>query len=209
MNGFTRGDVMQISRRFISMGVLGRWAAMALLGGVVAALLGACAALSPGERTVKISEARLGEIIGRQFPFDSHYLEVFDVTISVPKVTLLPESNRIATRFNYSIGSFLLGAQEFVGTLNLTYALRFEPVDNTVRLTDVRAEGVQVPGVPPAYQRQANRLGGLLTENLLHDFVVHRLSEDDLKTAAGWGYQPGAFKVVPGALLLQLNPVAR
>lgn len=182
---------------------------MALLGGVVAALLGACAALSPGERTVRISEAKLGEIIARQFPLNRRYLEVFDVTISAPQVTLLPESNRIATRFNYSTGSFLLGAREFAGTLDLSYALRFEPSDHTVRLTDVRAEGVQVPGVPPAYQRQANRLGGLLTENLLHDFVVHRLSQDDLQTAAGWGYQPGAFKVVPGALLLQLNAVAR
>ncbi|MDP2066811.1 MAG: hypothetical protein Q8K38_12675 [Burkholderiaceae bacterium] len=200
---------MQISGRFMSMRRFWRWATMALLAGMVAALLGACAALSPGERTIKISEARLSELIGRQFPFNSRYLEVFDVTISAPKVTLLPESNRIATRFNYSTGSFLLGDREFAGTLDLSYALRFEPSDNTVRLADVRAEGVQVPGVPPAYQRQANRLGGLLTENLLHDFVVHRLSQDDLKTAAGWGYQPGAFKVVPGALLLQLNPVAR
>ncbi|MDZ4144118.1 MAG: hypothetical protein U1D29_06220 [Burkholderiales bacterium] len=200
---------MQISGRFMSMRRFWRWATMALLAGMVAALLGACAALSPGERTIKISEARLSELIGRQFPFNRRYLEVFDVTISAPKVTLLPESNRIATRFNYSTGSFLLGAREFAGTLDLSYALRFEPSDNTVRLADVRAEGVQVPGVPPAYQRQANRLGGLLTENLLHDFVVHRLSQDDLKTAAGWGYQPGAFKVVPGALLLQLNPVAR
>lgn len=182
---------------------------MALLGGAVAALLVSCVAFNPGVRTVQISEARLGEIIARQFPFSSRYLEVFDVTISAPRVTLLPESNRIATQFNYSTGSFLLGAREFAGALNLNYALRFEPSDNTVRLTDVRAEGVQVPGVPAAYQRQANRLGGLLTENLLRDFVVHRLSADDLKTAAGWGYQPSEFKVVPGALLLQLNPVAR
>ena len=200
---------MQISGRFISVRVLGRWAAMALLGSGVAALLAACAAFSPGVRTVQISEARLGEIIARQFPLNRRYLEVFDVTISAPLVTLLPESNRIATQFNYSTGSFLLGAREFAGTLDLSYALRLEPSDDTVRLTEVRAEGMQVPGVPPAYQRQANRLGGLLTENLLHDFVVHRLTEEDLKTAAGWGYQPGAFKVVPGALLLQLNPVAR
>lgn len=178
-------------------------------GAAAVAAMAGCAVFNPGPRTVQITEARLAETMARQFPFNSRYLEIFDVVIGTPGIVLLPESNRIGTKFSYSLGSALLGTRQFGGTLDLTYGLRFEPADGTLRLADVRVEAVQVPGVPLAYQNRANRLGGLLAESLLRDQVIHRLSEQDLASARGWGYQPGAFRVVPGAVQLQLDPVAR
>jgi hypothetical protein len=52
-------------------------------------------------------------------------------------------------------------------------------------------------------------VGGLLTEKLLQNFVVHQLKPEDLQLATGLSYQPGALTVVPGGLQLQLNPVRR
>jgi hypothetical protein len=171
--------------------------------------LAGCAALQPGPRTIEISEAKLVEIINTQFPFNSRYLELFDVSLASPRVRLIPAENRIGTELGYSLGSFLLGARDYQGRLNLSYGLRFEPSDNTVRLSQVRVEGFEVPGVPSAYASRANRLGALLAENLLKDFVIHRLKPEDLEIARGWGYQPGALSVVPGGLRLQLDPVRR
>jgi hypothetical protein len=168
-----------------------------------------CALVQPGARTIDISEARLVELINGQFPFNNRYLELFDVSLASPRVRLIPGENRIGTELGYSLGSFLLGSREYAGKLNLSYGLRFEPSDNTVRLTQVRVEGFEVPGVPSAYASRANRLGGLLAENLLKDFVIHRLKPEDLTLARGWGYQPGALNVVPGGLRLQLDPVQR
>jgi hypothetical protein len=171
--------------------------------------LAGCAALQPGPRTIEISEAKLVEIINTQFPFNSRYLELFDVSLASPRVRLIPAENRIGTELRYSLGSFLLGARDYQGRLNLSYGLRFEPSDNTVRLSQVRVDGFEVPGVPSAYASRANRLGALLAENLLKDFVIHRLKPEDLEIARGWGYQPGALSVVPGGLRLQLDPVRR
>lgn len=171
--------------------------------------LAGCAALQPGPRTIEISEAKLVEIINTQFPFNSRYLELFDVSLASPRVRLIPAENRIGTELGYSLGSFLLGARDYQGRLNLSYGLRFEPSDNTVRLSQVRVDGFEVPGVPSAYASRANRLGALLAENLLKDFVIHRLKPADLEIARGWGYQPGALSVVPGGLRLQLDPVRR
>lgn len=171
--------------------------------------LAGCAALQPGPRTIEISEAKLVEIINTQFPFNSRYLELFDVSLASPRVRLIPAENRIGTELGYSLGSFLLGARDHQGRLNLSYGLRFEPSDNTVRLSQVRVDGFEVPGVPSAYASRANRLGALLAENLLKDFVIHRLKPEDLEIARGWGYQPGALSVVPGGLRLQLDPVRR
>ena len=182
-----------------------------LTGGLSALVLGlsGCALLQPGPRTVAISEARLAQAIAGQFPFNNRYLELFDVSLASPRVRLIPGENRIGTELGYSIGALLPGSRTRQGTLHLSYGLRFEPSDGTVRLADVRVDGFDVPGVPQAYASRANRLGGLLAENLLQDFVVHRLKPEDLQTARGWGYQPGALQVVPGGLQLQLNPVQR
>lgn len=172
-------------------------------------LLGGCAALQPGPRTIEISEAKLVEIISSQFPFSSRYLELFDVSLSAPRVRLIPAENRIGTAFSYSLGSFLLGSRDHQGQLKLSYGLRFEPSDHTVRLSQVRVEDFEVPGVPSAYASRASRLGALLAENLLKDLVIHRLKPEDLELARGWGYQPGALSVQPGGLRLQLDPVRR
>lgn len=170
---------------------------------------GGCALLQPGPRSVDISEAQLVELISRQFPFNNRYLELFDVTLASPRVRLIPGENRIGTELGYRLGSFLLGSREYQGKLNLSYGLRFEPRDNTVRLNEVRVEDFEVPGVPAAYSSRANRLGALLAEGLLKDFAVHQLKPQDLASARGWGYQPGQLNVVPGGLRLQLNPVQR
>ena len=177
--------------------------------GALAVLLAGCAALAPGPRTIEIPEAKLAELISRQFPFNSRYLELFDVSLSAPRVRLMPAENRIGTAFSYSLGSLLLGARQFQGQLDLSYGLRFEPTDNTVRLSQVRVEGFEVPGVPPLYASRANRLGALLAESLLQDLVIHRLKPEYLQAARGWGYQPGALNVLPGGLRLQLDPVPR
>lgn len=171
--------------------------------------LSGCALLQPGPRTVQLSEAQLADLIARQFPFNSRYLEVFDVVLDQPRVRLMPAENRIGTELGYSLGAGLLGSRTWQGRLNLSYGLRFEPRDQTIRLADVRVEGFDVPGVPGAYGQRANRLGALLAEGLLRDFAIYRLKPEDLEASNRWGYQPGPMTVVPGGLTLRLDPVQR
>lgn len=182
-----------------------RWLALMLLAWGLAG----CALLQPGPRSLHLSEAKLAAMIGDQFPFNSRYLELFDVVLERPQVRLMPAENRIGTAMGYRIGASLLGLRPTQGTLDLSYSLRYEPADQTVRLTQVRVERFDVPGVAPAYATRVNRLGAVLAEELLRDFVIHRLKPEDLRAAQGWGYEPGALQVVPDGLRLQLDPVAR
>jgi hypothetical protein len=171
--------------------------------------LSACGVLQPGTRSIDLSEARLAAMIEKQFPFNNRYLELFDVVLDRPQVRLIPAENRIGTAMGYNIGASLLGMRPVQGKLDLSYSLRFEPSDQSVRLTQVRVERFDVPGVPSALSSRVNRLGGLLAEELLKDFVIHRLKPEDLQAVQGWGYQPGALQVVPGGLRLYLDPVQR
>ncbi|WP_234265063.1 MULTISPECIES: DUF1439 domain-containing protein [Hydrogenophaga] len=171
--------------------------------------LSACSAMAPGPRTVEVSEARLAEMLARHFPVDTRYMELFDVSLTHPRLRLLPAQNRIATQMDYTLGSALTGGRSLQGLLELSYGLRFEPSDGTLRLDAVRVERFDVPGVPVAQQPRVSRLGGVLAESVLQDAVVHRLRPEQLQTLAGWGYEPGPLQVVPGGVRLTLMPVKR
>jgi hypothetical protein len=168
-----------------------------------------CAVLQPGPRTVYISEKKLLEAMARQFPRSNRYLELFDVTLGTPRLRLMPADNRIGTQLDFTVGMPLVETRTQRGTLSLSYGLRVEPSDNSIRLTDVRLENMLLPDMAPAHAARFKRLGGALVEGLLPDLVVHRLKPEDLEAVGRRGYQPGALRVVPGGLELQLDPLPR
>ena len=177
------------------------------------ALLSACATLPPPPKTISVSEARLAQMISAQFPFSSEMLEVLDVVVSAPRISLDPANNRINTSLDVNVaGNSLLGLftdKRYKGVLDMSYGLRFEPRDATVRLTDVRVNRLDVDGAPSAMRRPIEKLGAPLAQKLLKDYVLYKVRPEDLQAAQGWGYKPGAFRVEPTGLSITLDPIER
>lgn len=170
-----------------------------------ATLIAGCAGLfSP--RTVEVSQAQLEELLARRFPVTRRVLEIFDVTVSAPRLRLLPEANRVATDFDLASIDRLLRAQHR-GSLALTFGLRFEPSDNTLRATQVKVERFQIDGAPAPLQRQLERLGTLLAEQALDGQVLHTLRPKDVEAVQGRGYRPGELRVTPHGLRVTLLPI--
>ena len=169
--------------------------------------LAGCGALPSGPRQVDISEAQLLERIASRFPVKQRYLGLFEVTLDQPRLRLLPEENRVGTEVSYLVGVPLPGSSDIKGKLELSYGLRYEPSDTTLRLTQARVERLDVDGLNAAQAAQVKKVGGLLTEDLLKEAVVHRLKKEDMESLAGRGYRPGTIRVVPGGLRLTLDPV--
>lgn len=177
----------------------------ALASGI--AMLAGCAGLF-GPRTVDVSQAQLEELLARRFPLTRRVLEVFDVTVSAPRLRLLPEANRIATDFDLASTDRLLRAQHR-GALGLSFGLRFEPSDNTLRVTQVKVERMQIDGAPALLQRQFERLGTLLAEQGLDDQVIHTLRAKDVEAVEGRGYRPSELRVTPHGLRVTLMPIEK
>ena len=116
-----------------------------------------CAALRPQPKTINISQERLMQLIAGQFPFNSKMLEVFDVGVSSPKISFDATNNRIYTSLDLNIaGSGIVGLltkREYKGGIDLSYGLRFEPSDNSVRMTDVKLNKLNVDGAPDLMER--------------------------------------------------------
>lgn len=176
----------------------------ALLGGgaVAAGLsLAGCAKLL-GPRTIEITQEELLDKLSKEFPLRKQVLEVFDVTAAAPTLRMLPEADRVSTLIPFTARERLLGG-EFEGSIGVSFGLRFEPRDLTLRLRDTTVDQVDIGALP---KRVTTRLGVWLAEEKLKDFPIHRFKPEDLRTADRLGYRVDSIKVAEKALVVRLVP---
>ncbi|MFP8777129.1 hypothetical protein [Hydrogenophaga sp. RWCD_12] len=174
-------------------------------GALMALALAGCGGLPTGPRQIDISESQLLARMSAQLPVKQRYLGLFEVTLDQPRLRLRPEENRLGNDVAYRIEVALPGMADIRGRLEMSYSLRFEPSDTTLRLTQARIERLDVEGLNAAQAAQVRKVGGLLSEDLMKEAVVHRFRKEDLESLAGRGYRPGAIRVVPGGLRIQLD----
>lgn len=172
---------------------------------LMALVLSGCAALAPSPRTYTVSPTQLLELIAKKFPFNSRVGELLDLEVLAPRLKLLPESNRIATELDVAVSERLF-RNSFQGQLAMDYGLRFEPSDNSIRMTGVKVNRLRFSGVPEWYESVVNGLAPFLAERLLNDFSLHQISPKDLQGVQGWGYTPDSFKITPEGLSISLLP---
>ena len=172
---------------------------------LMALVLSGCAALAPSPRTYTVSPTQLLELIAQKFPFNSRVGELLDLEVLAPRLKLLPESNRIATELDVAVSERLF-RNSFQGQLAMDYGLRFEPSDNSIRMTGVKVNRLRFSGVPERYESVVNGLAPFLAERLLNDFSLHQISAKDLQVVQGWGYTPDSFKITPEGLSISLLP---
>ncbi len=170
-----------------------------------------CSLLSPGPKTIQVPQAVLQKLIDKQFPHTSSLLDLLNVQATNPRLQLDAVNNRINTALDLGVTTrglaALLTNKDMQGVLDMSYGLRFEPSDNTVRMTDVRVSNLQIKGAPEQLQNTLNQLGPVLAERVLNDYSLYKLSEKDLSAAKGWGYKPGAISVDANGLNITLEPV--
>ena len=186
---------------------------LSIASALIATSLIGCAALRPQPKTLNISQERLMQLIAGQFPFNSKMLEVLDVGVSSPQISFDAANNRINTSLALNVAGSgiagLLTKREYKGGIDLSYGLRFEPSDNSVRMTDVKLNKLNVDGAPDLLERPISRLGVALAQRLLSDLPLYKVSAQDLEAAKGWGYKPGAFKVGATGLAITLDPIEK
>ncbi len=167
-------------------------------------IVSACASLL-GPRTVEISREELQTKLSKPFPTTQRVMNVLDISAQAPTLSLLPERNRVATRMALSAQDSLMG-QSYQGSVALSFGLRYEPKDLSIRLTQVKLDEVQIDGLPAIYQRSLTRLAASIAEARLQDFAVHRFKPEDLSKADRMGYELGEIRVTATGLAIALQP---
>lgn len=176
-----------------------------LLPLVAALALAGCVGLA-GPKVITLDEAELTRLLAQNFPIERRALEILDLRLEAPRVTLLPQSNRLATEFELQALE-RLSARRYLGRLAMEYGLRYDESTQAVRLADVRVQRLQFDGASAQLQLLLDRLGGLFAEQLLRDAVIYRFTPQDLERAGRRGYQPGAVTVTARGVEIALTPL--
>lgn len=172
-----------------------------------AASLVACTTVTEmlAPRTVEISKAELLSRIGQQFPMRNTVLDLFDVTCATPRLTLQPDANRVLADVDLAAKDKLFGKQ-YEGVLWMSFGLRYEPRDQTIRLQNVTVDKVALKNLPGSYEKHLTKLGAWLGEERLQNYVVHRFTLDDLQKADKHGMTVTDIKITQKGLAVVLAP---
>ena len=138
--------------------------------------LAGCAVLDR-DGTVTLSEREINRLIERRFPIERRLLEVFDVSVSAPRVSLLPDRNRLAALLDLQARERILGSQ-WGGRLDFDSQLRWEASDHSLRLHQVRVQDLALgagAGGLGAARSVAERLGAAVAERMLEDLSLYTL----------------------------------
>ena len=177
-------------------------AAAALCAGVLAVMAG-CASLTTHD--VDISESQLTVLMARQFPMERKVMEVIDLNITNPVLTLIPQDNRVGTELDVTAVDRLFGSTA-LGHVKLDYGLRFQPSDHTIRMTEVRVRELSLSSGSSNLHGAAQRIGGLVAENALENLVLYRMKPAQADEMDRLNLVASPITVTPQGLHMSISP---
>jgi hypothetical protein len=156
----------------------------------------------------KISAAQLYEVLAKRFPVRFGLAGLLELQVDASRLLLLPARNLLGAALQAQVSSPSRQAQPQQGELELVFALRYEPADQTLRAWKPEILDVRWPGLPPdSVQGLQALLPGLAAR--LGDVVLHRFTPRELALADTMGVQPQELRVVDDGLLVFFGPKPR
>jgi hypothetical protein len=169
------------------------------IGGVLAG----CSTLS-GPRQVEIPLAKLQAGLDRRFPMDNRLFDLLDLRLSHPRLTLLPEADRVAVSLEAYVAPPFM-QQAFTGSLALSGRLVVDAARGAVFMTEPHVDNFTLSGIDAAYQRQLAGAANKLMGQLVRDIPVYNFRMEDLRYA-GIQFVPTRLVTTRNGLLVTLEP---
>jgi hypothetical protein len=173
---------------------------------LAACLLASCAGLV-GPRQIEIPLHKLQAGLDRRFPLNNRALELFDIRLSGPQLSLLPDSDRVALALEAYIAPPFL-KQSWSGRLALSGRLYIDQARAEVLMAEPRVDQFVIDGMDPALQRQLNRAANKLMDKVVADVPVYSFRMEDLRYA-GVQFVPTAIRTRRDALVVTVEPATR
>ena len=124
--------------------------------------------LRSGERMVEVDEE------GKE--------GLLQLQLQAPVLSMLPDSNQIRAVLPVLLSGPVL-KQTFQGQLDVSFGLRYEPSDRTLRAQRVLVNSLQIADAPPALADMLTTYGPRLGEQVLGNLVLHQFEDKDLALA--------------------------
>jgi hypothetical protein len=143
---------------------------------------------------VRLGEREIEAWLRKSFPLQRRVLEVFEVSVQVPRLRMLPQVNRLGADLDLTLHDRVLGGR-WQGRLDFDAGLRWEAADQTLRFSQVRVRDFTLLAGGSAPRTGAERLGAAVAERALQDLPVYRLPAERAAELQRQGVAPGAIVV--------------
>lgn len=150
------------------------------------------------------SQSQLQAALERKFPFNERVMQLFDIQLANPRLSLDPQRNRVAIAFDATLDNRLFFREAMTGRFALDSGLRYDADTRSLVLQDPEVKQFDVAGLPSQYARQLNALGGILAEQLLQGYPLYTFKPDELKFA-GARVEPGTITVLPDGINVKIH----
>jgi hypothetical protein len=187
----------------ISKGISRRRLGKAMAALAACGLLASCASIT-GPREVELPLQKLQAGIDRRFPLDNRMLELFDVRLSSPQLTIQDDRDRVALTINADVSPFF-ARSTWGGSLALSGRLYVDPARQGIYLAEPRVDRLDIGGAELSGQRQIAKIANLVMDEVVRDMPVYSFRMEDLRYA-GVQFVPTSIRTVPGALRVTLEP---
>ncbi|KQQ88624.1 DUF1439 domain-containing protein [Massilia sp. Leaf139] len=171
----------------------------------VAATLSSCASIL-GPREVDLPLSKLQASLDRRFPMDNRLLELFDLRLSRPQLSVLP-GDRVALSMDASVAQSFL-RNPLSGSLAFSGRLYVDQAKNGVYLAEPRLERFAISGLDESVSRQLSRAANGLLDQAILDIPVYSFRMDELRYA-GVQYVPTRIATTATGLRVSLEPAPR
>ena len=166
--------------------------------------LSGCASLA-GPRDIALPLHKLQSGLDRRFPIQNRALELFDIALSRPRISTLPDSGRIALRLDASVTPPFL-RQSWRGSLALSGRLYIDPARNAVMMAEPGVDSFVVDGLDQSRQGQLLKVANILMEKVVTDVPLYHFRPEDLRYA-GVQFVPTRIVANARGLVVSVEPV--
>jgi hypothetical protein len=181
-----------------------RRAGKALIAIAACGLLASCASLV-GPRQVELPLYKLQAGLDRRFPMDKQMLELFNVRLSRPMLSLIPERDRVALTMHATVAPPFL-SQLWNGSLDLSGRLYVDAARGAIFMAEPRVERFVIDGINESYQRQLTKAANILMDEVIDDVPVYSFRMEDLRYG-GVQFVPTRMTTTSRGLVVTLEPI--
>lgn len=191
--GLRPGAQSAMHRRLL-IAVLGCWPVAGLL-----------AQDEPPRPHQKISANELRKSLMARFPVDLAVPGLFDVRLDARDLLLLPARQRLGATLVARLAD-LSARRVYPGELDLTFAVRYEGSDQTLRAHDLAVPALRSPDLPPQSARAWQALLDNVVRGNVDEVVLHRFTPGELQLSDLLGFQPQKITVEDDGVEIWFEP---
>lgn len=155
----------------------------------------------------KISAGQLHKALSARFPVRIGVGGLVEVEVSAPSLLLMPSRQKLGASL---LAQFSGPPLQPVapGEVDLVFALRYEPSDQTVRAHDPDVLAIRWPGLSPQATQALHGVLHTMAREAIGEVLLQKLTPRELALAETMGFEPDKIEVEHDGVVVLFGPKA-